>query len=116
MKVVIAGGRDIFIPEQVMDKILSDSGFTPTQIGCGMASGVDICGRNWAYSHGIPIVEFHADWSAHGKAAGPIRNAAMAEWGDALVLIWDGKSKGSRSMLQEAKKRGLQIHQHIWKP
>lgn len=50
-----------------------------------------------------------ADWDAHGKAAGPIRNRKMAQEADALLLLWDGKSKGSASMLAEAKRTGLQI-------
>lgn len=43
-------------------------------------------------------IEFPADWDTYGKAAGPIRNQQMASYADALLLIWDGKSKGSMNM------------------
>lgn len=53
-----------------------------------------------------PILPFPADWETHGKAAGPIRNRKMAQEADILVLIWDGKSKGSANMKKEANKLG----------
>jgi hypothetical protein len=34
----------------------------------------------------------------HGRSAGPKRNRKMAEYSDALLLIWDGESPGSSSM------------------
>jgi hypothetical protein len=33
----------------------------------------------------------------------------MAENADALVAIWDGKSRGTANMIQEAEKRGLRV-------
>jgi len=56
-----------------------------------------------------PLVEpYPADWDTHGKAAGPIRNRVMAKEGDALLLIWDGKSRGSNDMRKAMKE--------LWKP
>lgn len=49
----------------------------------------------------------------YGRAGGPIRNAKMAEYGDALLLIWDGKSRGSQSMLREATKRKLRVQTYM---
>jgi hypothetical protein len=54
-----------------------------------------------------------ARWDTEGKAAGPKRNKRMAEAADALILVWDGKSKGSASMKSEAQKRGLKIFEVI---
>jgi hypothetical protein len=52
-------------------------------------------------------------WDQFGKSAGFRRNVEMAEYADALVLVWDGKSRGSGHMLRIAQERGLQIHEHI---
>lgn len=41
---------------------------------------------------------------------GPIRNAEMAEYADAVILMWDGKSKGTLNMLNTAHKKGLEIY------
>ena len=48
-----------------------------------------------------------------GKAGGPVRNAAMAEYGESLLLIWNCYSRGSASMKTEAVKRGLPIWEVI---
>lgn len=52
---------------------------------------------------------FPADWNKHGKAAGPILNAEMAEVADALIAFWDGKSRGTANMIQLAKDKGLKV-------
>jgi len=44
-----------------------------------------------------------------GKAAGFIRNAEMAEYADALIAFWDGRSKGTKHMIDLAKKHGLKV-------
>jgi hypothetical protein len=33
----------------------------------------------------------------------------MAQYADALIAFWDGKSKGTKNMIDEAKKQGLII-------
>ena len=33
----------------------------------------------------------------------------MAEYGDALIAIWDGESRGTKNMIEEATKRKLQV-------
>lgn len=38
-----------------------------------------------------------------GRKAGPLRNKQMAEYADGVVLFWDQKSRGTRSMLGFAK-------------
>lgn len=108
MRTIIAGGRDIhdqFFVNSAMEKI----NWTPTVILCGEASGVDMSGASWAFENEIPVEKYPANWSKHGRAAGPIRNAQMAKKADALVLIWDGKSRGSQSMLNLARKYDLEI-------
>lgn len=55
------------------------------------------------------IHEFPAKWDVHGKAAGHIRNKEMADFADALLLIWDGKSPGSKNMKQNMEKLGKKV-------
>ena len=52
---------------------------------------------------------FPANWKAHGRAAGPIRNAQMASVSHALIAFWDGKSRETKNMIDTATKRGLQV-------
>lgn len=76
---------------------------------CGAARGADALGERYAKSHGYEIRYFPADWQTYGRAAGPIRNKEMAQSADALVAFWDGKSPGTKNMINLAKKYGLKI-------
>ena len=60
-------------------------------------------GRRWAIENGIPIKEFPANWQEFGRAAGPIRNGEMADYADALIAIWDGRSRGTADMISRMK-------------
>jgi len=112
MKTIIAGGRNI-TDYSVVERAIKDSGFTITEVVTGRCRGVDWCGEDYAEANGIPVKPFPAEWNRYGTMAGPIRNRQMAEYGEALILVWNGKSRGSANMLEEATKRGLKIYQHI---
>lgn len=112
---IIGGSRHLNPPIEFIDDIargmfpqVDDPDYEIVVIHGG-ARGVDDAGARWASEHMFKQREFSANWRTHGKAAGPIRNRKMAEAGDGLLLIWDGQSKGSASMLKEAKKLGLTI-------
>lgn len=73
----------------------------------GGANGADKLGEQYAKERGYKLQVYPADWDQYGKAAGPIRNKQMAENADALVAFWDGKSRGTKNMIDEAAKHGL---------
>ena len=76
----------------------------------GGAVGVDMAGEAWAEKNGIPVVRYVPSWSKHGLYAGILRNREMAQNADALLAIWDGKSRGTANMIREAKERGLKTY------
>ena len=112
LRVIIAGGRNITNEEVIFPliregiaKLLKDIPINHSTIQIvsgGCRTGPDRYGELYAKAHGLSIKKFPADWSQWGKAAGPIRNKSMAEYADALILIWDGKSKGSANMFLHA--------------
>lgn len=102
-KVIIAGSRTISDYELV-EKIVLESDFVISEIVSGKAPGVDTLGERYAYEYVIPVKQFPADWVRHGKKAGPIRNEDMANYADAAILIWDGKSPGTKNMLEHMKR------------
>jgi len=110
MKTIIAGGRDFHNYEHFKAalKFLFQN-TVPTEIVSGGANGADKMGERYAAEKGIPLKLFPADWNAHGKAAGPIRNEQMALYADALVAFWDSKSRGTKSMIDLARKNGLKV-------
>lgn len=114
MKLIIAGSRHY--PPHQADQLVSEAMQhipTPERVISGTATGVDQAGERWAEANGVPVERMPADWSTHGRAAGPLRNRRMAQEADALLLIWDGKSRGSASMLREARARRLRIWQAV---
>ena len=112
MRVIIAGSRDIDDYEEV-ERAVKDSGFTVTQIISGTATGVDIQGIIYAERNKIPIALYPADWNKFGKGAGFIRNKQMAENADALIAVWNGRSRGTQHMIGEAKAKNLKVHIHL---
>lgn len=117
MKVIIAGSRDLEIHTFDIGMAVKMSGFgRPWEVVSGRClTGIDAAGERWAREVDINVIEFPADWKAHGKAAGPIRNRAMAEYADALIAIYrKGKlTPGTKNMISEARKRGLKIYEHV---
>lgn len=112
MKLIIGGSRD-FVDHSVvlngLKSFLVDQGLkrTDIQIVSGGARGADACGEWIANFFDIPLIKKNADWSTHGKRAGYIRNAEMADYADAALIFWDGQSKGSKDMIDLATKKGL---------
>ena len=114
MRLIIAGGRTLKLSGQELDEIMEELWVPdPDTVVTGLASGIDTAGARWARYHNIPLDLYPAEWSLYGKAAGPMRNQKMAENADGLLLIWDGKSRGSKSMKFEAEKRGLDIWEKL---
>lgn len=106
MKVIIAGSRDIN-DYLLVAKTIESSGWKDqiTEVVSGCATGVDTLGEQWARANNIPIKEMPANWSLHGNSAGPRRNRSMAEYADAAIVIWDGKSRGTRNMIENMIRR-----------
>lgn len=77
------------------------------EIVSGGARGADTLGEQFAKKHGCKIKRFIPDWEGLGKQAGFIRNWDMAKYADACVVFWDGKSKGTKHMINLAEKEGL---------
>jgi hypothetical protein len=113
MKTIVAGSRDGITYAEVLQAIFTCP-WKITEVVCGLARGVDSSGE-YAAKHelNVPVAYFPADWQTHGRAAGHIRNAEMADYADALILVWNGRSAGSKNMLVNAQKRGLKIHEKI---
>jgi len=120
MKVIIAGSRDLDNVSHTLEskvtfveQVVTNSGMGVTKVLCGGAKGADQWGKAWAMSRHLPVEVYTANWQDYGKAAGMIRNNAMADDADGLILIWDGKSRGSAHMKKAAKLRNLFVHEQL---
>ena len=119
-RVIVAGSRefnDYEIAERAIFEAFRSIAITgPVRIVSGHCRGVDILGEKYADKYGLKLSLFPADWKRYGKRAGFIRNSEMAEFatGDNsnadLIAFWDGKSRGTKMMIDIAKKRGIRVH------
>ena len=107
-RVVVAGGRDfwdydtakIFI-NFCISQIQTKYSLIFVSGGC---RGADALGERYAKEFHFPLERYPAEWKTHGKAAGPIRNQKMAEVGDYFICFWDGKSRGTFSLILSVKR------------
>lgn len=115
-KTVIISGTRTINDYDALDQAIKSSpwyGHIDT-VFVGDAKGVDSLAVRWCKNNGITYRVFRADWSTWGKAAGPERNATMClEGGEALILLWDGESKGSKNMKRMAKHYQIPIHEVV---
>lgn len=126
MKVIVAGSRhitDYSLVSQIISNTISKYNIDVTEIVSGCAAGPDTLAEQWALEHNIPVEPFEAEWNnldvpgakiktnkwgkQYNALAGFQRNEKMAEYADVLIAIWDGKSYGTKDMIERAKKHGL---------
>lgn len=110
-KVVVAGGRDFNDYELLKETLnyLLQKKLPDVEIVSGAARGADSLGERYAQEYNLSIHRKPADWDRYGKSAGYRRNAEMAKYADAAVCFWDGKSRGTKHMIDLAEKEGLQV-------
>ena len=112
MRTIIAGSRGIYGAQalQLIGRGVTLMGVMPTVVISGCARGVDTAGEEWAKARGIPVERYPADWDRYGRSAGFHRNAEMAKVAHALIAVWDGVSRGTAHMIQEARRRDCVVH------
>lgn len=111
MKIIIAGGRDFSNYRLLLDTMSEYFGTEDPEdltIISGRAKGADALGEHFAHALRIKTELFPADWDTHGKTAGFKRNIEMAKAATHLVAFWDKKSKGTKHMIDQARKHNLQ--------
>lgn len=114
-KIIVAGSRDFNdyqLLERELIKFMKELGLNDNQdieIVSGTARGADKLGEQFGRKHGYAIKQFPANWDTYGKSAGYRRNADMANYANACIVFWDGKSKGSKHMIDLANKCNLKV-------
>lgn len=118
MKLLIAGTRtftDYEFFKNEINKLIQqcyEQGYA-WKIDCiisGCARGADQLAIRYAKEYNIPTVLYPASWEKYGRAAGPIRNIEMANAADALIAFWDGKSAGTKNMIEAMQERQKELH------
>jgi hypothetical protein len=111
MRVLVTGGRDYDDLASVVGA-LDDlrERYGRLVVIQGGATGADQFARYWCgRQQSVHMINEPADWKAHGKAAGPIRNQRMIdEHKPDLVLAFDG-GRGTADMIRRAETAGIPV-------
>lgn len=113
-RILVCGGRhfsDKALVARELDALLRTARNDCLRIIQGGATGADALARAWCFSRFIPYENYPADWSRHGKAAGPMRNQRMLDEGKPdLVLAFPG-GRGTADMVQRARQAGVEVRE-----
>ena len=111
MKIVlVCGGRDYTDADrafEVLDALHAKHTFT--WVVHGNARGADTLGAMWADSRNIPSTPYPANWTKHGKAAGPIRNQLMLDSEAIDMVVSFPGGRGTADMVRRAKAKGIPV-------
>lgn len=118
VRMIIAGSRgfdNYDLLKQKSDEVLSRFNLADCKVTIvsGTANGADKLGERYARDRNYFLKRMPAKWDVHGRSAGYIRNAEMAVYAKEeigiLCAFWDGKSRGTKHMIDLANKHGLEV-------
>ncbi len=99
MKIAVIGSRNLKIDD--LSKYLPKE---TSEIVSGGAKGIDTCAKNYANQNHIIYTEFLPQYEKYGRAAPLKRNLQIIDYADLIVAFWDGKSKGTKFVIDNCKK------------
>ncbi|MBQ2765837.1 MAG: hypothetical protein IJF48_02500 [Clostridia bacterium] len=108
MKVAVIGSRSIIVND--LGAYLPEG---TTELVSGGARGVDTCAREYACANNLPITEFLPQYNLYGRSAPIRRNFQIVEYADIVVAFWDGKSRGTKMVIDTCQKQGKTAYVHI---
>ena len=104
MKIAIIGSRNIFVDD--LENYIPKN---VTEIVSGGAKGVDTCAKEYALQNDLLLTEFLPEYSRFGKGAPLKRNIQIIEHSDEVLAFWDGKSKGTKHVIDLCQKLGKKV-------
>jgi len=115
--VLVTGGREFNNDEGMLDDALDRVDQLATAAGLAMvvvqggASGADHIACVWADNQDPPkqCITEHADWRAHGRAAGPRRNQLMIDKHHPDICIAMPGGKGTADMVRRCQAAGIPV-------
>ena len=108
MKVAVIGSRGLSVSD--LGRYLPEN---TTEIVSGGAKGVDTSAREYALSHGIKLTEFLPEYTRFGRSAPLKRNITIIEYSDIVLAFWDGKSRGTKFVIDNCRRLGVEVRIYI---
>ena len=104
MKVAVIGSRGLEVDH--LEAYLPED---TTEIVSGGARGIDTCARNYAQLHGLKLTEFLPEYDKYGRGAPLRRNITIIEYSDLVLAFWDGRSRGTKYVIDNCKKQNTPV-------
>lgn len=108
MKVAVIGSRGLSVTD--LGRYLPEN---TTEIVSGGARGVDTSAREYALSHGIKLTEFLPEYTRFGRSAPLKRNITIIKYADIVLAFWDGKSRGTKFVIDNCRRLGVEVRIYI---
>lgn len=104
MKVAVIGSRGLRVDN--LEKYLPKE---TTEIVSGGARGIDTCAREYAVRNNIKLTEFLPEYERYGRSAPIKRNLLIIDYADYVLAFWDGKSYGTKYVIDNCKKKNKPV-------
>ena len=104
MKIAVIGSRGLVIND--LGKYLPAN---VTEIVSGGAKGIDTCAREYALSNGMKLTEFLPEYNKYGRGAPLKRNLLIIDYADEVLAFWDGRSSGTKYVIEQCRKRNKKV-------
>ena len=108
MKVAVIGSRGLTVSD--FGRYLPEN---TTEIVSGGAKGVDTSAKEYAKSNGIKLTEFLLEYTRFGRSAPLKRNITIIEYSDIVLAFWDGKSRGTKFVIDNCRKLGVEVRVYV---
>lgn len=104
MKIAVIGSRNLTVND--LGKYLPKE---VTEIVSGGAKGIDTCAKTYALANSIKLTEFLPEYEKYGQGAPLKRNLQIIDYADLVLAFWDGKSKDTKYVIDNCKKRNKSV-------
>jgi hypothetical protein len=114
MRVLVCGSRDWTDRDAIASALTGLPGeHYDIEVIHGGARGADLIADEEARALGFATCRYPADWQAHGRRAGILRNLQMLDDKPNIVLAFQvGGSRGTQHTIDEARRRGIPVEVH----
>ena len=110
MKLAVIGSRSL--TNVSLDKYVGEE---VTEIVSGGAKGIDTCASEYAKNNGIRLTEFLPEYSRYRRGAPIVRNKKIVDYADKIIVFWDGRSRGTLSVIKYAERVGKKLEIILYK-
>ena len=104
MKTAVIGSRGLTVID--LGKYMPPG---TTEIVSGGAKGVDASAKKYAEANGIKLTEFLPEYDKYGRSAPLKRNIDIIECVNVVLAFWDGKSRGTKFVIDVCQKMGVPV-------